>query len=97
MVKLMKHRLRLQWRGILQTNHHELPITQKEMLEMVPDFMSVYDEPFTNPPSAFPTMLVSKLARKHVTVTLSGDGGDELFCGYGSYLWAKRFQNPLLK
>ena len=82
--------------GHLQTNHHELPITQKEMLEMVPDFMSVYDEPFTDS-SAFPTMLVSKLARKHVTVTLSGDGGDELFCGYGSYLWAKRFQNPLLK
>lgn len=80
----------------LKTNHHELPITQKEMLEMVPDFLMVYDEPFTDS-SAFPTMLVSKLARQHVTVTLSGDGGDELFCGYGSYLWARRFQNPLLK
>ena len=80
----------------LNTSHHELPISQKEMLEMVPGFMSVYDEPFTDS-SAFPTMLVSKLARQHVTVTLSGDGGDELFCGYGSYLWAKRFQNPFLK
>lgn len=82
--------------GHLQTNHHELPITQKEMLEMVPGFLDVYDEPFTDS-SAFPTMLVSKLARQHVTVTLSGDGGDELFCGYGSYLWAKRFQNPVLR
>jgi asparagine synthase (glutamine-hydrolysing) len=80
----------------LGTNHHELPITQKEMLELVPEFMNVYDEPFTDS-SAFPTMLVSKLARKHVTVTLSGDGGDELFLGYGSYQWAKRLQNPLLK
>lgn len=80
----------------LGTNHHELPITQKEMLEMVPEFMNVFDEPFTDS-SAFPTMLVSKLARQHVTVTLSGDGGDELFLGYGSYTWAKRLQNPVLK
>jgi asparagine synthase (glutamine-hydrolysing) len=80
----------------LGTNHHELPISQTEMLEMVPAFMQVYDEPFTDS-SAFPTMLVSKLARQHVTVTLSGDGGDELFGGYGTYLWAKRLQNPLLK
>ena len=80
----------------LGTNHHELPITQKEILEMVPSFMNVYDEPFTDS-SAFPTMLVSKLARQHVTVALSGDGGDELFGGYGSYIWASRFENPLLK
>ncbi|MBI5370443.1 MAG: asparagine synthase (glutamine-hydrolyzing) [Sphingobacteriales bacterium] len=80
----------------LHTNHHELPISQKDMLEMVPGFMQVYDEPFTDS-SAFPTMLVSKLARQHVTVTLSGDGGDELFCGYGSYQWARRMQHPLLK
>lgn len=80
----------------LGTNHHELAISQTEMLEMVPAFMQVYDEPFTDS-SAFPTMLVSKLARQHVTVTLSGDGGDELFGGYGTYLWANRLQNPVLK
>lgn len=77
----------------INTNHHELPITQKEILEMVPSFMQVYDEPFTDS-SAFPTMVVSKLARQHVTVTLSGDGGDELFGGYGSYLWAQKFEKP---
>jgi asparagine synthase (glutamine-hydrolysing) len=80
----------------LHTEHYELPITQQEMLGMVPDFLNVYDEPFCDS-SAFPTMLVSKLARQHVTVTLSGDGGDELFWGYNSYLWAKRLTNPLLK
>src|SRR6185436_20594505 len=80
----------------LGTEHFELPISQKEILEMVPGFLDVFDEPFCDS-SAFPTMLVSKLARKYVTVTLSGDGGDELFWGYNSYLWAKRLQSPLLK
>jgi asparagine synthase (glutamine-hydrolysing) len=80
----------------LHTNHHELPITQQEIMEMVPGFINVYDEPFSDS-SAFPTMLVSKLARKNVTVALSGDGGDELFWGYGSYLWAKRLKNPVVR
>ena len=42
-------------------------------------------------------MLVSKMAKRHVTVCLSGDGGDELFMGYGAYKWAKRINNPILK
>ena len=41
-------------------------------------------------------MLVSKMAKKHVTVCLSGDGGDELFMGYGAYIWANRVKNPVL-
>jgi asparagine synthase (glutamine-hydrolysing) len=80
----------------LQTEHYELPITQREILEMIPGFLQTYDEPFSDS-SAFPTMMVSKLARQYVTVALSGDGGDELFLGYGSYLWAKRLKNPLLR
>ncbi|RYY98230.1 MAG: asparagine synthase (glutamine-hydrolyzing), partial [Chitinophagaceae bacterium] len=80
----------------LGTEHYELPIHQKDILEMVPDLLSVYDEPFGDT-SAFPTMLVSKLARQHVTVALSGDGGDEQFYGYGTYTWAQRLQNPLLR
>ncbi|TCZ73130.1 asparagine synthase (glutamine-hydrolyzing) [Flaviaesturariibacter aridisoli] len=80
----------------LGTEHYELPIHQKDILDMVPDLLSVYDEPFGDT-SAFPTMLVSKLARQHVTVALSGDGGDEQFYGYGTYTWAQRLQNPLLR
>lgn len=80
----------------LDTEHYELPIRQQDILDMVPDLLSVYDEPFGDT-SAFPTMLVSKLARKYVTVALSGDGGDEQFMGYGMYTWAERLNNPLLK
>ncbi|RYZ23472.1 MAG: asparagine synthase (glutamine-hydrolyzing) [Chitinophagaceae bacterium] len=80
----------------LGTEHYELPIHQKDIMDMVPDLLGVYDEPFGDT-SAFPTMLVSKLAREHVTVALSGDGGDEQFYGYGTYTWAQRLQNPLLR
>ncbi|RYY90510.1 MAG: asparagine synthase (glutamine-hydrolyzing), partial [Chitinophagaceae bacterium] len=80
----------------LGTEHYELPIHQKDILDMVPDLLSVYDEPFGDT-SAFPTMLVSKLARQHVTVALSGDGGDEQFYGYGTYTWAQRMENPMLR
>jgi asparagine synthase (glutamine-hydrolysing) len=80
----------------LNTNHHEFSVTEKEVLEMVPRFMQAYDEPYADS-SAFPTMLVSRLARQHVTVTLSGDGGDELFMGYGSYTWGNRLQHPIIK
>ncbi len=80
----------------LKTEHHEFIVSENDALEMVDRMMLAYDEPYADS-SAIPTMLVSKLARKHVTLTLSGDGGDELFLGYGAYDWAKRLKNPLLK
>jgi len=80
----------------LQTDHHLFRVKQDDVLALVPDFISVYDEPFADS-SAFPTMLVSRLARQHVTVTLSGDGGDELFQGYGMYAWAKRLHDPKVR
>ncbi|MBC8112700.1 MAG: asparagine synthase (glutamine-hydrolyzing) [Verrucomicrobia bacterium] len=82
--------------GHLQTDHHELIVTAKQAQNLVIELIDVFDEPFADS-SAIPTMLVSALARKHVAVALSGDGGDELFFGYGSYNWATRLQKPLLK
>ncbi len=77
----------------LGTHHHEFLVKESDAIELIDRMIDAYDEPFADS-SALPTMLVSKLARKHVTMTLSGDGGDELFMGYGSYNWAKRMSNP---
>ncbi|MES2480133.1 MAG: asparagine synthase (glutamine-hydrolyzing) [Bacteroidota bacterium] len=76
----------------LGTDHHLFKVKLDDIFSLFPEFLSVYDEPFADS-SAFPTMLVSKLAKEHVTVTLSGDGGDEFFQGYGMYNWAKRLQD----
>ncbi|MGH2649078.1 MAG: asparagine synthase (glutamine-hydrolyzing) [Ginsengibacter sp.] len=73
----------------LQTHHHEFSVKEKEVLELIDNLITVYGEPFADS-SALPTMVVSRLAKKNVTVALSGDGGDELFMGYGMYIWAKR-------
>jgi asparagine synthase (glutamine-hydrolysing) len=77
------------------SDHHEFTVTQSDALELVDSLPSIYDEPYADS-SAIPTLMVSKLARKHVTVALSGDGGDELFLGYGFYTWARRLRNPFL-
>ena len=68
----------------LGTNHTELYLSEKELVEMVDSIPQYYDEPFADS-SQIPTMLVSKLAKQEVTVVLSGDGGDEFFCGYSVY------------
>lgn len=80
----------------LKTEHHEFTVTETDALNLVEQMLCAYDEPYADS-SGIPTMLVSKLARQQVTMVLSGDGGDELFMGYGMYQWAKRMQHSMVK
>lgn len=75
----------------LGTDHTQRIIGEQDLLELVSDLPKFFDEPMSDS-SQIPTMLVSKLAREKVTVALSGDAGDEFFCGYGIYDLVRKAQ-----
>lgn len=80
----------------LSTDHHTITVSSNDIINYLPDYIDIYEEPFGDSAGIL-NMILSQKTREHVTMVLSGDGGDELFWGYGAYNWAKRLSNPFIR
>ena len=80
----------------LGTQHTSLYINSKDVIDVIPELQKIYSEPFADP-SQIPMFLISKMTRKHVTVALSGDGGDELFAGYNRHIFTNQYWSKISK
>lgn len=78
-----------QFAKIIGSDHHLIPSTREELPVLLDSFFKAYDEPFADS-SAIPSLLLNKKVKPHVTVALSGDGGDESFLGYNHFEWARK-------
>lgn len=83
-----------QYADIMGSIHTETICRPEDILEMIPKLIEVYDEPFADS-SALPSLLLNKVTKKHVTMALSGDGGDESFLGYNHFDWVVKFRKLL--
>jgi asparagine synthase (glutamine-hydrolysing) len=80
-----------QFATIIQSQHFETICKPEDAIKLIPKLVSVYDEPFGDS-SALPSLLLNKMAKQHITMALSGDGGDESFLGYNHFDWVSKFK-----
>ena len=78
-----------QFAEIINSKHHSIPSSQEDLAVLMDNFFKAYDEPFADS-SALPSLLLNKKVKEHVTVALSGDGGDESFLGYNHFEWVRK-------
>lgn len=89
-IKYDESKVAEQYAKIIKSNHKTTICSPNDILKLLPKLIEVYDEPFADN-SALPSLLISSIAKEHVTVVLSGDGGDESFIGYNYFVWLKNF------